>query len=149
MFTPSTVLRVPEDGLNFSNFTVRARILRKVTAARVLVVEDERPIADLVRLYLSREGFGVHTEHDGAAGLAAARKLRPVACVLDIALPGMDGTATAERIRATHPSTVVVLISIDERIDVPSAAQLARVPLVRKQDFGPGLLRRIWSEHGH
>ena len=38
----------------------------------VLVVEDERPIADLVRLYLTRDGFGVHVEHDGTAGLAAA-----------------------------------------------------------------------------
>jgi hypothetical protein len=40
----------------------------------------------------------------------------------------------------------VVLISIEERIDVPSAALLDAVPLVRKQDFGPRLLRRLWSE---
>ena len=58
----------------------------------VLVVEDERPIADLVRMYLSRDGFGVHVEHDGPAGLAAARRVRPVACILDIALPGLEGT---------------------------------------------------------
>jgi len=51
----------------------------------VLVVEDERPIADLVRLYLSRDGFGVHVEHDGTAGLAATRRVRPVVCILDIA----------------------------------------------------------------
>ena len=51
----------------------------------VLVVEDEKPIADLLRLYLSREGFGVHTEADGRAGLVAARSLHPVAIVLDIA----------------------------------------------------------------
>ena len=58
---------------------------RRTTArGLVLVVEDERPIADLVRLYLTRDGFGVHVERDGAAGLAAARRLRPVACVLDI-----------------------------------------------------------------
>ncbi|MBQ1066196.1 DNA-binding response regulator, partial [Micromonospora sp. D75] len=49
----------------------------------VLVVEDEPAIADLVRLYLTRDGFGVHLERDGEAGLAAARRLRPVACVLD------------------------------------------------------------------
>jgi two-component system OmpR family response regulator len=57
----------------------------------VLVVEDERPIADLVRMYLTRDNFGVHVETDGSAGLAAARRLRPVACVLDIGLPGLDG----------------------------------------------------------
>ena len=42
----------------------------------------------------------------------------------------------------------MVLISIEERVDLPSAAQLQRVPLVRKQDFGPKLLRRLWSERG-
>jgi hypothetical protein len=42
---------------------------------------------------------------------------------------------------------VVVLISIEERIDVPSAALLGSIPLVRKQDFGPRLLRKLWSEH--
>jgi hypothetical protein len=42
----------------------------------------------------------------------------------------------------------VVLISIEERIDVPSAAQLEAVPLVRKQEFGPRLLRRLWDEYG-
>src|SRR5262249_43570722 len=63
-----------------------------VAKGLVLVVEDERPIADLVRLYLTRDGFGVHVEHNGTAGLAAARKVRPVACILDIALPGLDGT---------------------------------------------------------
>src|SRR5207253_7891191 len=65
----------------------------------VLVVEDERPIADLVRMYLTREGFGVHVEYDGSAGLAAARKLRPVACVLDIGLPGLTGTEICQQLR--------------------------------------------------
>jgi DNA-binding response OmpR family regulator len=58
----------------------------------ILVVEDERPIAELVRMYLQRDGYGVEIESDGLAGLAAARRLRPAACVLDIALPGMEGT---------------------------------------------------------
>ncbi|MDR7277084.1 response regulator transcription factor [Catenuloplanes atrovinosus] len=77
----------------------------------VLVVEDERPIADLVRLYLSRDGFGVHVERDGPAGLAAARRLRPVACVLDIALPGMDGTDICRRLRADGDWTPVVFLT--------------------------------------
>ncbi|MFE0381178.1 response regulator [Streptomyces inhibens] len=65
----------------------------------VLVVEDERHIADLQRRYLAREGFGVHTEADGACGLAAARRLHPVAIVLDIGLPGMDGVALCRALR--------------------------------------------------
>jgi hypothetical protein len=60
----------------------------------------------------------------------------------------MNGIDVARRLAETHPEVVVVLISIDDRIDMPSAAQLGAVPLVRKQDFGPRLLRRLWSEHG-
>ncbi|RAK38336.1 DNA-binding response OmpR family regulator [Actinoplanes lutulentus] len=84
----------------------------------VLVVEDERPIADLVRLYLRREGFGVQVEHDGAAGLAAARRLRPVACVLDIALPGLDGTEICRRLRADGDWTPVIFLTArDDEVD--------------------------------
>src|SRR3954468_18096907 len=88
------------------------------TKGLVLVVEDERPIADLVRLYLSRDGFGVHVEHDGAAGLAAARRLRPVACVLDIALPGMEGTEICRRLREAGDWTPVIFLTArDDEVD--------------------------------
>jgi two-component system OmpR family response regulator len=84
----------------------------------VLVVEDEKPIAELVRLYLSRDGFGVHVEHDGTAGLAAARRLRPVACVLDIALPGLAGTEICRRLREDADWTPVIFLTArDDEID--------------------------------
>jgi two-component system OmpR family response regulator len=84
----------------------------------ILLVEDERPIADLVRLYLTRDGFGVHVEHDGAAGLAAARRIRPVACVLDIALPGMEGTEICRRLREEGDWTPVVFLTArDDEVD--------------------------------
>ncbi|MEV6929595.1 response regulator transcription factor [Dactylosporangium sp. NPDC051485] len=84
----------------------------------VLVVEDEKPIADLLRMYLARDGFGVHVEHDGDAGLAAARKLRPVACVLDIALPGMDGTEICRRLREAGDWTPVLFLTArDDEVD--------------------------------
>jgi DNA-binding response OmpR family regulator len=86
----------------------------------VLVVEDEAAIADLVRLYLAREGFGVHVEHDGTAGLAAARTLRPVALVLDVGLPGLDGTEVCRRLRADGDWTPVLFVTArddeDDRI---------------------------------
>lgn len=84
----------------------------------VLVVEDERPIADLLRLYLTRDGFGVHVESDGAAGLAAARRLRPVACLLDIALPAMDGTEVCRRLRESGDWTPVIFLTArDDEVD--------------------------------
>jgi len=84
----------------------------------VLVVEDDAAIAELQRLYLSREGFGVHLETDGAAGLRAVQVLGPVAVVLDVALPGMDGLEVLRRLRAAGDWTPVLLVTArDEEID--------------------------------
>ena len=84
----------------------------------VLVVEDEAPIADLLRLYLSREGFGVQVERDGTAGLSAARRLKPVAIVLDVGLPGLDGTEVCRRLRADGDWTPVLFVTArDDEID--------------------------------
>ena len=66
----------------------------------VLVVEDERAISDLLRLYISREGFGVHVCSDGRSALTAARTLHPVAIVLDVGLPEIDGTEVCRQLRA-------------------------------------------------
>ena len=66
----------------------------------VLVVEDERAISDLLRLYISREGFGVHVAADGRSALSAARTLHPVALVLDVGLPEIDGTEVCRQLRA-------------------------------------------------
>ncbi|MFE6283658.1 response regulator transcription factor [Streptomyces sp. NPDC057877] len=82
----------------------------------VLIAEDERHIADLQRRYLSREGFGVHVEADGTAALSAARRLRPVAIVLDIALPGMDGVQVCRRLREDGDWTPVVFVTARDEV---------------------------------
>jgi DNA-binding response OmpR family regulator len=83
-----------------------------------LVVEDEPTIADLLRLYLSREGYGVHVERDGRSGLAAARSLKPVAIILDVGLPELDGTEVCRRLRADDDWTPVLFCTArDEEID--------------------------------
>jgi DNA-binding response OmpR family regulator len=84
----------------------------------VLVVEDERAIADLERMYLTREGFGVHVEYDGDAGLAAAKRLKPVAIVLDVGLPGIDGTEICRRLRAAEDWTPILFVTArDEEVE--------------------------------
>jgi DNA-binding response OmpR family regulator len=84
----------------------------------VLVVEDEPSIADLLRLYLSREGFGVHVERDGRGGLAAARSLHPVAIVLDVGLPEIDGTEVCRQLRADGDWVPVLFCTArDDEID--------------------------------
>ncbi|MBC8992852.1 MULTISPECIES: response regulator transcription factor [Micromonospora] len=110
----------------------------------VLVVEDEPAIADLVRLYLTRDGFGVHLERDGEAGLAAARRLRPVACVLDIALPGLAGTEICRRLRAAGDWTPVIFLTArDDEVDRVVGLELGADDYVTKPFSPRELLARL------
>ncbi|SCG78819.1 DNA-binding response regulator, OmpR family, contains REC and winged-helix (wHTH) domain [Micromonospora echinaurantiaca] len=110
----------------------------------VLVVEDEPAIADLVRLYLSRDGFGVHLERDGAAGLAAARRLRPVACVLDIALPGLTGTEVCRRLREAGDWTPVIFLTArDDEVDRVVGLELGADDYVTKPFSPRELVARV------
>lgn len=84
----------------------------------VLVVEDEPAIADLERLYLVREGFSVQVVPTGEQALAAVRDLRPVAVVLDVGLPGMDGTQVCRTLRAADDPTPILFVTArDEEVD--------------------------------
>jgi DNA-binding NarL/FixJ family response regulator len=118
---------------------------------RVLTVDDQelfRRVAEDV--IAATPGFAVVGEAaSGEEALAAVERLAPQLVLCDVRMPGLDGIEVARRLAATHPELVVVLISIGDRADLPSALQLGdAVPLVRKQDFGPMLLRRLWREHG-
>ena len=110
----------------------------------VLVVEDERPIADLLRLYLSREGFGVHVESDGEAGLRAARTLHPAAIVLDVGLPGIDGTEVCRRLRADGDWTPVIFCTArDDEVDRVVGLELGGDDYVTKPFSPRELVARV------
>lgn len=84
----------------------------------MLVVEDERAIADLISLYLRRDGFGVHVESDGQGGLSAVRRLKPVAVVLDVGLPGLDGIEVCRTMRTAGDWTPVLFVTArDDEVD--------------------------------
>lgn len=84
----------------------------------VLVVEDEKPIADVLRMYLTREGFGVQVESDGILGLSAAKSLHPVAIILDVGLPGIDGVEVCKDLRKSGIWTPVLFCTArDDEVD--------------------------------
>jgi DNA-binding response OmpR family regulator len=85
----------------------------------VLVIEDERAIADVQRIYLSRAGFGVHVETTGEGGLDRIRGLRPVAVVLDVGLPDIDGIEVCRRLRARNDWTPIIFVTArDDEVDM-------------------------------
>lgn len=84
----------------------------------VLIVEDEENIAGLLKLYLTREDFGALVVGDGLAAVEAVRQHRPVAVILDVGLPGIDGTEVCRRLRAEGDWTPVLFCTArDDEID--------------------------------
>jgi len=88
-----------------------------IRPARILVVDDEAPILDLVRGYLERDGFQVETASDGPAGLAAVRASGPDVVILDVMLPGLDGVEVCRQLRTFSDAYVLMLTARDEEID--------------------------------
>ena len=84
---------------------------------RILVVDDEPQIVDLLRSYLRREGFDVDEAGDGEAALAACARRRPDLVVLDLMLPKVDGLEVCRRIRETSQTPIIMLTARDEETD--------------------------------
>ncbi len=84
---------------------------------RVLVVDDEPPIVDLVRGYLEREGYEVLSAPDGPRGLELARTASLDVLVLDVMLPGLDGIEVCRQLRTFSDAYVLMLTARGEEID--------------------------------
>jgi DNA-binding NarL/FixJ family response regulator len=117
----------------------------------VFAVDDQALFRGVMREVIeATPGFEMAGEAaSGEEALAVVERVAPQLVLVDVRMPGMDGIELASRLASAHPDMVVVLITIEDPMDLPSAARLGdRVPLVRKQDFGPRLLRRLWSARG-
>jgi DNA-binding response OmpR family regulator len=89
-----------------------------MTERRILVVEDERAIAESVAARLRAEGFVVETAGDGPSAVAAFRARPPDLVVLDVMLPGFDGLEVCRRIQADRPVPVLMLTARDDETDL-------------------------------
>ena len=85
--------------------------------ARVLVVEDEEPLARLVESYLIREGFEVDVVGDGSVAIARARAIPPDVIVLDLGLPGADGVEVCRAVRTFSECYILMLTARVEELD--------------------------------
>jgi|ERR1035437_689742 DNA-binding response OmpR family regulator len=84
---------------------------------RILVVDDEPPIVELVRGYLLREGWTVDVAIDGPSAIEQARSNRPDVIVLDLMLPGIDGLEVCRQVRTFSDAYVLMLTARSEEID--------------------------------
>ncbi len=88
-----------------------------MSTPKILVVDDEPGILNLVTAYLRQEGFEYYTASDGPAGLKAARAFRPDLIVLDIMLPGIDGLEVLQHLRRETNVYVILLTARAEEMD--------------------------------
>lgn len=84
---------------------------------KILVIDDEPTIVNLVQAYLKPEGYEVFTATDGPSGLKAARAFKPDLIVLDVMLPGMDGLELLSRLRRESQVYVILLTARTEETD--------------------------------
>jgi DNA-binding response OmpR family regulator len=87
------------------------------TSARVLVVEDDSTVAEVVVRYLEREGFAVDSVADGREALARVVSNPPDLVVLDLMLPGVDGLEVCRRVREMQPIPIIMLTALGEESD--------------------------------
>ena len=85
---------------------------------RIVVVEDEAPIASAIAARLRSEGFEVEVAADGPAGVELCEKVQPDLVVLDLMLPGLDGLEVCRRIQKDRPVPVVMLTARDSETDM-------------------------------
>ncbi len=86
-------------------------------ATSVLIVEDDRNIAELLQLYLEKVGYAVTVAHDGGQGLSKFRAIRPDLVLLDVMMPVMDGWAVCKAIRGESQTPIIMLTAKSETDD--------------------------------
>ena len=73
---------------------------------KILVVDDEKPISDIVKFNLAKEGYDVYTAYDGEEALEKVTEVEPDLILLDLMLPKMDGLEVAREVRKTYHSVM-------------------------------------------
>jgi len=110
----------------------------------VVVIEDDSHIADLVDMYLRREGFRVIQAGTGEAGLAAIERERPRMAILDIGLPGgIDGMEVCQQLRAKHSLPILMLTARDSELDRVLGLELGADDYVTKPFSPRELVARV------
>jgi DNA-binding response OmpR family regulator len=109
----------------------------------VLVVDDEPNIADLIELYLRREGYRVVKAAGGEDGIRAVGEQRPRLVVLDVGLPDIDGLEVCRRLRATSAIPVIFLTARDTEVDRVLGLELGADDYVTKPFSPAELVARV------
>ncbi|GAJ26979.1 two-component response regulator SA14-24 [Liquorilactobacillus sucicola DSM 21376 = JCM 15457] len=110
---------------------------------KILVVDDEKPISDIVKFNLTKEGFDVYTAYDGEEALKQVKEVNPDLILLDIMLPKIDGLEVAREIRKTHDMPIIMVTAKDAEIDKVLGLELGADDYVTKPFSNRELVARV------
>jgi len=110
---------------------------------KILVIEDDVNIANLLQIYLSNAGWSVIVAHDGQDGVDMFRRAMPDLVLLDIMLPGMDGRSVAREIRADGQTPIIILSARGETHDKVSLLNIGADDYITKPFDSKELLARV------
>jgi DNA-binding response OmpR family regulator len=111
--------------------------------ARILVVEDDQRIADLLKVFLRREGHEIVTVASGEEALRQFRDIQPDLVILDLMLPGIHGREVCRTIRMRHDTPIIMLTALDDERDIVEGLDLGADDYVTKPFKPRELLARV------
>ncbi len=112
-------------------------------AKKIVVVDDEKPIADILQFNLEKEGYDVLTANDGDEALELILKEVPDLVLLDIMLPGKDGMEICREVRKSHDMPIIMLTAKDDEIDKVLGLELGADDYVTKPFSTRELIARV------
>ncbi|MFT9003743.1 MAG: response regulator YycF [Liquorilactobacillus hordei] len=110
---------------------------------KILVVDDEKPISDIVKFNLTKEGFDVYTAFDGQEAVEQVEEIVPDLILLDIMLPKMDGLEVAREVRKKYDMPIIMVTAKDAEIDKVLGLELGADDYVTKPFSNRELVARV------
>ncbi|MBN8236451.1 response regulator transcription factor [Halobacillus kuroshimensis] len=112
-------------------------------AQKILVVDDEKPIADILKFNLEKEGYEVVCAYDGDEAIAKADEEEPELILLDIMLPNKDGNEVCREVRKRHNMPIIMLTAKDAEIDKVLGLEMGADDYVTKPFSNRELIARV------
>lgn len=110
---------------------------------KIVIVEDEKAISDIIKYNLEREGYEVYTAYDGEEGLSVIEKIDPDMILLDIMMPKIDGLQVCKKVRKTKDTPIIMLTAKAEEIDKVVGLELGADDYITKPFGIRELIARI------
>lgn len=110
---------------------------------KILVVDDEKPISDIIKFNLTKEGYDVYTAYDGEEAVEKVEEIIPDLIILDVMLPKMDGLEVCREVRKSHDMPIIMVTAKDAEIDKVLGLELGADDYVTKPFSNRELVARV------